>query len=50
MGQARYEDDTDVHSKGDSRLNDRRLPWRRLPRRCNSTTVAVLLEEDMVRL
>ena len=50
MGQAHHEDDTDLRAKSDAPLSDRRPPWRRSPRRCDSTTTTALLEYGMVWL
>ena len=39
----------DMHTKGDPPLTDRRPPWRRSPRSCDSTTVTVLLANGKVQ-
>ena len=49
MDQVYHEDDIDMHAKGDYPLSDRHPPWRRSPRRCDSTTEIVLLADGMVR-
>ena len=40
---------SDTHTKGDSPLSDRGPSWQRSPRRCNSTTVTVLLADGVVQ-